>query len=71
MMEWIDGIISLCFTEAGIENEFHFKFGEKFNDVISKLKQHNLKLIEIENIKLDEDIIINDVIKKLEDENNI
>lgn len=71
MMDCIDGIISLCFTEAGIENEFNFKFGEKFNDVISKLKQHNLELIEIENIKLDEDIIINDVIKKLEDENNL
>lgn len=66
MMDSIDGIISLCFTEAGINDEFHFYFGEEFNDVLSKLKKHNLDLNEIEEIKIDNDDIINDVVKQLE-----
>ena len=70
MMDCIDGIISLCFTEAGIDNEFHFKFGEEFNDVLNKLKQHNLELVELEDIKFDDESIIDDVVQQLEDENN-
>lgn len=70
MMDCIDGIISVCFTEAGIENEFHFDFGEEFNEVINKLKKYNLNLIEIEDIKIDDTVIINDVVKQLEDEQN-
>lgn len=70
MMDCIDGIIALCFTEAGIENEFNFKFGEKFDDVINKLNKYNLCLEEIEDIKFDEENIIDDVIKQLEDEEN-
>lgn len=70
MMDCIDGIIALCFTEAGIENEFNFKFGEKFDDVINKLNKYNLYLEEIEDIKFDEENIIDDVIKQLEDEEN-
>ena len=45
MMDSIDGIISLCFTEAGIEQEFHFDFGEEYNDVISKLKKRDIRTI--------------------------
>lgn len=70
MMDSIDGIISLCFTEAGIEQEFHFDFGEEYNDVISKLKKYNLELIDIEDIKLYDDSIVDDVVRQLEDEDN-
>ena len=69
MMDSIDGIISLCFTEAGIEQEFHFDFGETFENVVSKLKKYNLELTEIEDIKVDDESIINDVMKKLENNN--
>lgn len=69
MMDSIDRIIALCFTEAGIENEFHFDFGEEFNNVIDKLKQYGLELTELEEVKIDEEGIIDDVIKRLEDEN--
>ena len=69
MMDCIDGIIALCFTEAGIENEFNFKFGEKIDDVINKLNKYNLSLEDIEDIKFDEEEdIIDNVIKQLEDE---
>jgi hypothetical protein len=69
MMDSIDKIISLCFTEAGINDEFKFDFGEEFNVVVERLKQHNLALIELEEIKIDdEDDIIDSVVKKLEDE---
>jgi hypothetical protein len=70
MMDSIDGIIALCFTEAGIENEFHFNFGEKIEQVVNKLKKHNLALTEIEDLKIDEESIIDDVVKQLEEENN-
>lgn len=70
IMDCIDGVIALCFTEAGIENEFHFDFGERFQTVIDKLKKYNLSLTEIEEIKIDDSGIIDDVIKKLEDEEN-
>lgn len=70
MMDSIDGIIALCFTEAGIENEFHFNFGEKIEQVVNKLKKHNLTLTEIEDMKIDEESIIDDVVKQLEEENN-
>ena len=70
MMDSIDKIIALCFTEAGIENEFHFDFGEEFNSVVEKLKKYGLELVELEEIKIDEDGIIDDVIKRLEDEND-
>lgn len=65
MMDSIDGIISLCFTEAGIEDEFLFDFGEEFNVVLARLKQHGLNLVELEEIKVDDESIIDDVIKKL------
>ena len=68
MMDCIDGIIAVCFTEAGIENEFHFDFGEEFNEVLNKLKKYNLNLIEMEEIKIDDTVIINDVVKQLEEE---
>lgn len=70
MMDSIDGIISLCFTEAGIDNEFHFNFGEKYEDVIKKLELHNLSLTDIEDVKINDDSIIDDVVKQLEDEND-
>ena len=70
MMDSIDKIIALCFTEAGIDNEFHFDFGEEFNSVVEKLKKYGLELVELEEIKIDEDGIIDDVIKRLEDEND-
>lgn len=70
MMDCIDGIIALCFTEAGIENEFHFDFGEEFNNVIDKLKKYNLQLTELESIKIDEEEIIDDVIKQLESDDD-
>ena len=72
MMDSIDGIIALCFTEAGIENEFHFKFGEEFNQVLNKLKKYNLELVDIETIKIEDDNIIDDVVRQLEnfDDNN-
>jgi hypothetical protein len=69
MMDSIDGIIALCFTEAGIEKEFHFDFGETFDSVLEKLKTYNLDLIDLEEIKIDDEGIIDDVIKRLEDEN--
>lgn len=70
MMDSIDGIISLCFTEAGIEQEFRFDFGEEYDDVLSKLKKYNLELIDIEDIKLYDYSIVDDVVKQLEDEEN-
>lgn len=70
MMDCIDGIIALCFTEAGIDNEFYFKFGDELSDVIEKLKKYQLELTEIEPIKFDDDSIIDDVIKQLEDSSN-
>lgn len=70
MMDSIDGIISLCFTEAGIEQEFHFDFGDEYNDVLAKLKKYNLELVDIEDIKLYDDSIVDDVVKQLEDEEN-
>lgn len=71
IMDSIDGIISLCFTEAGIENEIKFDFGEPFDNVITKLKKHNLNLVELEEVKFDDDNIVDDVIKQLEDENDL
>lgn len=71
MMDCIDNVISLCFTEAGIENEFKFDFGEDFNTVLTRLKEYNLDLIELEEIKIeDEEDIIDSVVKKLEDESD-
>jgi hypothetical protein len=70
MMDSIDGIISLCFTEAGIDNEFHFNFGEKYEDVIKRLELYNLSLTDIEDVKINDDSIIDDVVKQLEDEND-
>lgn len=70
MMDSIDGIISLCFTEAGIDEEFHFNFGEKYDDVIHKLELYNLSLTNIEDIKINDESIIDDVVKQLEDEND-
>lgn len=69
MMDCIDGIIALCFSEAGFYNDLKFMFGETYDDVILKLKEQNLELNEIEKITIDEDGIINDAIKKLEDNN--
>ena len=66
MMDCIDGIISLCFTEAGIDDEFHFNFGESFTDVNERLEKHNLKLVNLEEIKFDDESIIDDVVKQLE-----
>ena len=70
MMDSIDGVIALCFTEAGIDNDFHFDFGEEFNDVLNKLKKYNLELVNIEEIKFDENDIIEDVVKQLEEDND-
>ena len=66
-----DGIISLCFTEAGIGDEIKFDFGETLDDVVTKLKKHNLNLAELEEVKFDDDNIVDDVIKQLEDENDL
>jgi hypothetical protein len=69
MMDCIDKIISVCFTEAGIEKEFKFDFGEEFNVVLNRLKEYGLELTELEEIKIeDEEDIIDSVVKKLEDE---
>lgn len=65
MMDSIDRIISLCFTEAGIENEVKFDFGEEFNEVRERLKKHGLDLTEIEEIKFDEESIVDDVMGRL------
>lgn len=70
MMDSIDGVIALCFTEAGIENEFHFKFGETFDTVVERLEKHGLSLTEIEDIKFDDNSIIDDVVKQLEGNEN-
>lgn len=69
MMDCIDKIISLCFTEAGIEKELKFDFGETIDSVHNKLKSCGLSLVEMEEIKIEDDDIIDDVIKRLEDEN--
>ena len=68
MMDCIDGVISVCFTEAGIDNEFKFDFGETFESVVDTLKKYNLEIVEIEEIKIDDSGIIDDVIKRLENE---
>lgn len=70
MMDCIDGIISLCFTEAGIDNEFHFDFGDKINDVIESLKKYDLELVEFEDVTINYDSIVDDVIKQLEGEDS-
>jgi hypothetical protein len=70
MMDSIDGIIALCFTYVDSDIDIHFDFGETIENVIKKLKQYNLELIEYEEIKLEDDDIINDVIKQLEDNQN-
>ena len=56
----------LKLLKAGIENEFHFKFGEEFNQVLNKLKKYNLELVDIETIKIEDDNIIDDVVRQLE-----
>lgn len=68
MMDCIDGIISLCFTEAGIDDEFHFNFGESFPDVNERLEKHNLKLLNLEEVRFDDESIIDDVVKQLEND---
>jgi hypothetical protein len=68
MMDCIDGIISLCFTEAGIDDEFHFNFGESLPDVNERLERHNLKLLNLEEVKFDDESIIDDVVKQLEND---
>lgn len=65
MMDSIDRIIALCFTEAGIENEMKFDFGENFNDVRERLKKYGLDLTDIEEIKFDEESIVDDVMIQL------
>ena len=70
MMDSIDGIIALCFTEAGIDDEFHFNFGEPYDNVIDQLKHHGLQLTHIEDIKVNDDSIIDDIVKQLEGEND-
>lgn len=70
MMDSIDGIIALCFTEAGIDDEFHFNFGEPYDNVIDRLKHHGLQLTQIEDIKVNDDSIIDDIVKQLEGEND-
>ena len=65
MMDCIDRIISLCFTEAGIENEIKFDFGEEFNVVLERLKKNGLNLVDLEEIKIDEESIVDDIIDKL------
>ena len=76
MMDCIDNIISLCFTEAGIDNEIKFDFGEEFNVILNRLKENSLELIELEDIKIDEEAIVDDVLDRLggddsEDESDI
>jgi hypothetical protein len=68
MMDCIDGVISLCFNEAGTDNEMRFDFGEKYDTVIDKLKLYKLELVDIEDVKFQNDNIVDDVVKKLEDE---
>lgn len=74
MMDCIDKVIALCFTEAGIENEFHFDFAEPFNDVVNKLKKYNLELVDLKEIKkIDENVIIDiidDTLNKLNNDSN-
>lgn len=70
MMDSIDGIIALCFTEAGIDDEFHFNFGEPYDNVIDRLKHHSLQLTDIEDVKVNDDSIIDDIVKQLEGEND-
>ena len=65
MMDSIDRIISLCFTEAGIKNEFKFDFGEEFNVVKERLKNYGLDITELEEIKFDEESIVDDVMDRL------
>lgn len=70
MMDCIDGIISLCFTEAGIDNEFHFDFGDKIEYVNDLLNKYNLKLVEFEDVTINDDSIVDDVVKQLEGEDS-
>lgn len=69
MMDAIDGVIALCFTEPGVGEEIIFYFNEAFETVLEKLRMHGLELTELEDVKIeDEDDIIDGAIKRLETE---
>lgn len=69
MMDAIDGVIALCFTEPGVGEEIIFHFNEAFETVLEKLRMHSLELTELEDVKIeDEDDIIDGAIKRLETE---
>lgn len=65
MMDAIDGIIALCFTEPGIDTEFQLHFGERFEKVTEILNKHHLKLENLEAVKFNEETIIDDMVEKL------
>lgn len=70
MMDCIDGIISLCFTGMDVDEDFHFDFGDTFQSVKEILKKNHLELVEMEEIKFDDTGIIDDVVKRLEDDSS-
>ena len=76
MQDCIDGIIPLCFAEI-CDNTltvddvpFFLRFGETYENVVKTLGLLNIKLYDEEKIVVDDREPINNLIKKLDEENN-
>ena len=71
MQDCIDGIIPLCFSEIDDDMiEFHgkplkFRFGEKLETVEMKINETSLTNLGFEEIKRDDENLVNDLINNL------
>lgn len=66
MMDAIDHVVALCFTEPGVGEEIIFHFNDTLEEVREKLESNGLKLTDLEDVKIeDEDDIIDGAIKSL------
>ena len=76
MQDCIDGIIPLIFSEIDEntlildEKPFFIRFGESFSNVENMLKKIGLEFYEIYEIEKGDNTAIDDLINKLENDNN-
>lgn len=66
MMDSIDGILSLCFTQTDTYQNIHFDFGDEFSIVLDKLNKLNIEINNLEDIIIDDNNIVNSLIEDLE-----
>ena len=77
MQDCIDGIIPLCFSEIGEDTiEFHhkplkFRFGEKLETVEMKIAECGLLNLGFEEIKRNDENLVNDLINNLNNNDNL